>query len=70
MNDSPALAEADVGIAMEDGADLARSVAGITLRDPSLYPLVIARLMSQAAMRRMRGNTVSAVGINSLRMFL
>jgi Cu2+-exporting ATPase len=70
MNDSPALAAAGVGIAMKDGADLARNVADITLRDPSLYPLVIARLMSQGAMKRIRANTVSAIGINSLFMFL
>jgi Cu2+-exporting ATPase len=70
MNDSPALAAADVGIAMKDGADLARNVADITLRDPSLYPLVIARLMSREAMKRIRGNTICAVGINSLFMFL
>ncbi|MDR1315830.1 MAG: heavy metal translocating P-type ATPase [Spirochaetales bacterium] len=70
MNDSPALAAAGVGIAMKDGADLARNVADITLRDPSLYPLVIARLMSQGAMKRIHANTVSAIGINSLLMFL
>ncbi|MDR1626703.1 MAG: heavy metal translocating P-type ATPase [Spirochaetia bacterium] len=70
MNDSPALAAADVGIAMKDGADLARNVADITLRDPSLYPLVAARLMSLEAMKRIRGNTISAIGINSLFMFL
>jgi Cu2+-exporting ATPase len=70
MNDSPALAAADVGIAMKDGADLARNVADITLRDSSLYPLVVARLMSREAMKRIRGNTACAVGINSLFMFL
>jgi Cu2+-exporting ATPase len=70
MNDSPALAAADVGIAMKDGADLARNVADITLRESSLYPLVVARLMSGAAMKRIRGNTISAIGINSLFMFL
>jgi Cu2+-exporting ATPase len=70
MNDSPALAAADVGVAMKDGADLARNVVDITLRDPSLYPLVIARLMSREALKRIRGNTICAVGINSLFMFL
>ncbi|AEF83576.1 heavy metal translocating P-type ATPase [Treponema primitia ZAS-2] len=65
MNDSPAMSAADVGIAMKDGADLARSVADITLRDPSLYPLVIARLMSQRAMKRIHDNTVTAISINS-----
>ncbi|QQO08721.1 heavy metal translocating P-type ATPase [Breznakiella homolactica] len=65
MNDSPAMSAADVGIAMKDGADLAQDVADITLKDPSLYPLVIARLMAQRSMKRIRTNTVSAIAINS-----
>jgi Cu2+-exporting ATPase len=65
MNDSPAMSAADVGIAMKDGADLAQNVADITLKDPSLYPLVIARLMSQRAMKKIRDNTTAAIGINS-----
>ncbi|MDR2344221.1 MAG: HAD-IC family P-type ATPase, partial [Spirochaetaceae bacterium] len=64
MNDSPAMSAADVGVAMKDGADLARSVADITLKDPSLYPLVIARIMSERAIKRIRNNTVAAIGLN------
>jgi P-type E1-E2 ATPase len=64
MNDSPAMSAADVGIAMKDGADLAQSVADITLKDPSLYPLVIARIMSERAIKRIRNNTIAAIGIN------
>jgi Cu2+-exporting ATPase len=64
MNDSPAMSAANVGIAMKDGADLARSVADITLKDPSLYPLVIARIMSERAIKRIRNNTVAAIGVN------
>jgi Cu2+-exporting ATPase len=64
MNDSPAMSAADVGIAMKDGADLAQNVADITLRDPSLYPLVIARIMSERAIKRIHDNTVAAIGIN------
>jgi Cu2+-exporting ATPase len=65
MNDSPAMSAADVGIAMKDGADLAREVADITLKEPSLYPLVIARLMSERIMKRVRANTAAAIGLNS-----
>ncbi|MDR0597885.1 MAG: heavy metal translocating P-type ATPase, partial [Treponema sp.] len=64
MNDSPAMSAADAGVAMKDGADLAQSVADITLKDPSLYPLVIARIMSERAIKRIRSNTVAAIGIN------
>ena len=56
---------ADVGIAMKDGADLAQSVADITLKDPSLYPLVIARIMSERAMKWIHTNTAAAISINS-----
>jgi Cu2+-exporting ATPase len=70
MNDSPAMSAADVGIAMKDGADLAQSVADITLRDPSLYPLVIARILSQRAMKKIRDNTVTAISINSVLILL
>jgi Cu2+-exporting ATPase len=65
MNDSPAMSAADVGIAMKDGADLAQSVADITLKDPSLYPLVIARIMSDRAIKRIHDNTIAAISINS-----
>lgn len=68
MNDSPALSVADVGIAMKGGADLAQHVADITLNDASLYPLVIARILSQRAMQRITHNNVSAISINTLLM--
>lgn len=70
MNDAPALSEANVGIAMKGGADLAQEVADITMLDPSLYPLVIARLTSMKAMERIKYNNISAVGINTALMFL
>ncbi len=69
VNDSPALSEAHVGIAMKGGADLAQEVADITLRDPSMYPLVIARLVSQRSMKRIKYNNIAAVGINTALMF-
>jgi Cu2+-exporting ATPase len=65
MNDSPAMSAADVGIAMKDGADLTREVADITLKERSLYPLVIARLMLERIMKRIHTNTAAAIGLNS-----
>jgi Cu2+-exporting ATPase len=66
MNDSPAMSAADVGIAMKDGADLARETADITLKESSLYPLVIARIMSERVLRRVGGNTLAAIVLNSI----
>jgi Cu2+-exporting ATPase len=66
MNDAPAMFAADLGVAMKDGADLARETADITLKEPSLYPLVIARLMSGRVMRRIHTNTQAAIGLNSI----
>ena len=66
MNDSPAMSEADVGIAMKDGADLARETADISLKESSLYPLVIARLMARRVMKRVSANTRSAIFLNSV----
>jgi len=66
MNDSPAMSQADVGIAMKDGADIARETADITLTEGSLYPLVIARLLSGRVLRRVHTNTRAAIGLNSL----
>ena len=65
MNDSPAMNAADVGIAMKDGADLASETADITLKESSLYPLVIARLISQRVMKRINTNTRAAIILNS-----
>jgi Cu2+-exporting ATPase len=66
MNDSPAMSAADVGIAMKDGADLARETADITLKESSLYPLVIARFMSQRVMKRIHTNIHAAIWLNSI----
>jgi Cu2+-exporting ATPase len=65
INDSPAMSAADVGIAMQDGVDLALQAADITLKESSLYPLVIARLISQRVMKRIRGNITTAIVLNS-----
>ena len=70
INDSPAMAAADAGIAMKEGADLSREVADITLKSPSLYPLVIARLIARGAIKKINRSIGLAVGINSVLMLL
>ena len=65
MNDSPALSAADVGIAISDGAQIAREVADITVEADNLYELVALRTISRNLMRRIRRNYGQIVGINS-----
>ena len=65
INDSPALSAADVGVAISDGAAIAREIADITLGGDDLYCLIRLRLLSKMLMRRIRKNYRSIVGINS-----
>ncbi|MFT6582735.1 MAG: Cu+-exporting ATPase [Alphaproteobacteria bacterium] len=66
VNDAPALAQADVGIAMGAGADVAMESAGITLVKGDLNALVRARRLSVATMRNIRQNLWFAFGYNTL----
>ena len=66
VNDAPALARADVGIAMGAGADVAVESAGMTLVQGDLRALVRARRLSQATMRNIRENLFLAFVYNSL----
>ena len=65
VNDAPALAAADVGIAMSTGADVAVESAGITLMRGDLVGLVRARKLAKATLRNIRQNLVFAFAYNA-----
>jgi len=66
VNDAPALAAADVGVAMGTGSDVAIESAGVTLPGGDLQGIVRARHLSRAVMGNIRQNLVFAFGYNAL----
>lgn len=65
INDSPALSAADAGIAISDGAEIAREIADITIAADDLRELVTLKRLSNELMKRINRNYRSIVGINS-----
>ena len=65
INDSPALSAADIGIAISDGAQIAREIADVTIAADDLNEVVVLKLLSDALMKRIHGNYRSIVGFNA-----
>lgn len=65
INDAPALSAADVGIAISDGAEIAREIADITIGGDNLERLVMLKKLSDGLMKRIHRNYRAIVGINT-----
>ncbi len=66
VNDTPALSEADVGIAINTGAAIAREIADVTIASEDLFELVTLRQLSQQLMRRIHRNYRFIVSFNCM----
>ena len=66
INDSPALSEADAGIAISAGAAIAKEVADITIQEGDLYELVILKKLSNRLMKRIHSNYNFIIGFNAM----
>lgn len=65
VNDTPALSEADCGIAVSSGAPIAREIADITISSDGLQELLFLRRLSQAMMKRIKGNYNFIISFNA-----
>lgn len=65
INDSPALSAADAGVAISDGAEIAREIADITIAADDLMEIVTLKRLSNLMMKRIRKNYREIVGINT-----
>jgi len=70
INDSPALSAADVGIAISDGAEIAREIADITVGSDDLLQIVTLKMLSDSLMKRIHKNYRTIVGFNTLLILL
>ncbi len=70
INDSPALSASDAGIAITEGAEIARQIADITIGSENLYGIVKLRELSGLLMKRIRFNYRTIVGFNTLLIVL
>ena len=64
INDSPALSAADVGIAISDGAAIAREIADITIAADDLFELVLLKMIANGLLKRINGNYRFVLGFN------
>ena len=70
INDSPALSAADVGVAISDGAEIAREIADVTIGADNLREIVVLKKLSNALMRRIHKNYRVIVGFNTALILL
>ena len=64
INDSPALSESDAGIAISDGAAIAREISDITIAADDLYALLTLKRLSDKMMKRINNNYHFIIGFN------
>lgn len=70
INDAPAMSAASIGVAINDGAAIAREVADVTIAAKSLYELVVLRELAMGLMKRIRGNYNFVIGFNGALILL
>ena len=65
INDSPALSVSDVGIAIGDGAELAREISDVMIDADDLYSIVVLKIISDRLMKKINGNYKKIIAFNS-----